>query len=131
MSEKLTYHWEGDYLVPDLVAPGSPQRARKDPVALSDLIQILSERKGWKAPTVKTLVRNLRIKDAVRLTTRGHYAAVVTEQTFNTQSTHSFIGKVFEGSAKKLVASLISDGQLTQKDLAELAAQLYGDNVHE
>ena len=25
MSEKLTYHWEGDYLIPDLVAPESPQ----------------------------------------------------------------------------------------------------------
>ena len=22
---KLTYHWEGDYLIPDLVAPESPQ----------------------------------------------------------------------------------------------------------
>ena len=101
------------------------------PVALSDLIQILGEHKGWKAPTVKTLVRNLRIKGAIQLTTRGHYAAVVTEQTFNAQSTLSFIGRVFEGSAKKLVASLISDGQLMQEDLAELTAQLYGDDVHE
>ena len=24
MSEKLTYHWEEDYLIPDLVAPKSP-----------------------------------------------------------------------------------------------------------
>ena len=24
MSEKLTYHWEGDFLIPDLVAPESP-----------------------------------------------------------------------------------------------------------
>ena len=25
MSEKLIYHWEGDYLIPDLVAPESPK----------------------------------------------------------------------------------------------------------
>jgi len=25
MSEKLTYHWEGDYLIPDLAAPESPK----------------------------------------------------------------------------------------------------------
>ncbi len=25
MREKLNYHWEGDYLIPDLVAPESPQ----------------------------------------------------------------------------------------------------------
>ena len=24
MREKLTYHWEGDYLIPDLIAPESP-----------------------------------------------------------------------------------------------------------
>ena len=24
MSKKLTYHWEGDYLIPDVVAPESP-----------------------------------------------------------------------------------------------------------
>ena len=24
MSEKLTYHWEGDYLIPDLLPPESP-----------------------------------------------------------------------------------------------------------
>ena len=25
MNISLTYHWEGDYLIPDLVAPASPQ----------------------------------------------------------------------------------------------------------
>ena len=25
MNNNLTYHWEGDYLIPDLVAPESPQ----------------------------------------------------------------------------------------------------------
>ena len=25
MREKLNYHWDGDYLIPDLVAPESPQ----------------------------------------------------------------------------------------------------------
>lgn len=25
MNEKLTYHWEGDFLIPDLIPPDSPQ----------------------------------------------------------------------------------------------------------
>ena len=54
------------------------------PVALSDLIQILGEHKGWKAPTVKALVRNLRIKGAIQLTTRGHYAAVMWDHMLRT-----------------------------------------------
>ena len=33
-----------------------------------------------------------------------------------------FVSKVFEGSAKKLVAALVSDGQLSQADIDELSA---------
>jgi len=41
MSEKLTYHWEGDFLIPDLVAPESPN------------IRIWGERRRQYLRTVK------------------------------------------------------------------------------
>lgn len=105
--------------------------AHNEPVALSEMIQVLGEKKGWKEPTTKTIVRNLRIKGSIELVTRGRYAAVVTEDEYNKWSTHNFIGKMFDGSAKKLVASLLSDGQLTGKDIAELYAELNGGDKHE
>ena len=98
--------------------------AHDEPVTLSKLIQVLGEKKGWKEPTTKTIVRNLRIKGSIELFTRGRYTAVVTEDEYNEWSTHNFIGKLFDGSAKKLVASLLSDGQLTEEDIAELYAEL-------
>ena len=104
--------------------------SRSEPVALSELIQVLSEKTGWKEPTVKTVVRNLRIKGSIRLTSRGHYTAVITAPEYNEWSNHNYIGKVFDGSAKKLVASLLSTGQLTAEDIAELYAELNGGFEH-
>ena len=104
---------------------------RAKPVALGDMIRLLGEKKGWKESTVKTIVRNLRIKGAVALVSRGRYAPVVTRKEYREWSTHRLIGKIFEGSAKKLVASLLSDGQLTQEDIAELYAELNGGGRRE
>lgn len=103
----------------------------EEPVALGELIQALGEKKGWKEPTVKTVVRNLRLKGAIELVSRGRYAAIVTARAYNEWSTRNYIGRVFDGSAKKMVASLLSDGQLTPQDIAELYAELNGGDGHE
>lgn len=102
-----------------------------EPVPLMALERILAERRGWKESTVKTLVRSLCAKGAAKLVSRGFYAAVVTETEYAEWSTHNLLGKVFEGSAKKLVAALLSDGQLTSEDIAELSAMFNVGRKHE
>ena len=97
------------------------------PVPLIDIRRALSAKCGWEDSTVKTLLRRLCAKGAVKLERRGVYRAVVTEQEYSQWSTKNFLSKVFEGSAKKLVASLLSDGQLTEADIAELSAMLHGE----
>lgn len=99
--------------------------SRGEPVPVAEIIETLTAKIGWKEPTVKTLVRNLREKGSIRVVERGVYEAVVTEEEYNEYSTRSLIGKLFDGSAKRLVASLVSDGQLSQKDIAELYAELF------
>ena len=92
------------------------------PVPLIDIRRQLSAKCGWEDSTVKTLLRRLCAKGAVKLERRGVYRAVVTEQEYNQWSTKNFLSKVFEGSAKKLVASLLSSGELSEADLDELFA---------
>jgi BlaI family penicillinase repressor len=72
--------------------------------------------------TVKTLLRRLQSKGVVNLEKRGVYSAVITEDAYSQWSARNFVDKVFSGSAKKLVASLVSGGQLDEKDIAELSA---------
>lgn len=100
--------------------------ASGEPVGLSEIIAVLTEKLGWKEPTVKTVVRNLRLKGAIEQVGRGTYAAVVTEREYNEFSARSYVNRIFDGSAKKLVATLVSDGQLTEDEVAELLEALRG-----
>ena len=76
----------------------------------------------WDASTVKTLLRRLCEKGAVQLERRGMYRAVITQAQYGRWSARHLVDQVFNGSAKKLVASLLSDGQLSQAEIAELSA---------
>ena len=96
--------------------------ASEQAVPLIEIRRILSARCGWEDSTIKTLLRRLQAKGIVRLEQRGIYGAVVTEEEYNQWATHAFVNKIFAGSAKKLVASLVSDGQLDERDIAELSA---------
>lgn len=90
------------------------------PLPLIEIRRALSARCGWEDSTVKTLLRRLQAKGIVQLEKRGIYNAVISEEEYNQWSTHAFVNKIFAGSAKKLVASLVSDGQLNEEDIAEL-----------
>lgn len=96
------------------------------PVPLIKIRRALADKCGWEDSTVKTLLRRLCEKGAVTLERRGMYRAVLTQGEYSRWSARRLVGKVFEGSAKKLVASLLSDGQLTEADIAELSAMLHG-----
>ncbi len=93
-----------------------------EPAVLIDIRRELSARCGWEDSTIKTLLRRLCTKGIVKLERRGVYSAIVTEAEYNQWSTRNYVGKLFEGSAKKLVASLLSNGQLSAEDIAELSA---------
>jgi BlaI family penicillinase repressor len=93
--------------------------------------QVLSARCGWEDSTIKTLLRRLQTKEIVRLERRGVYSAVVSEEEYNKWATQTFVDKIFAGSAKKLVAALVSDGQLDEKDIAELSAMFNAGEKHE
>jgi BlaI family penicillinase repressor len=97
-----------------------------EPMQLADIRRELAERRGWEDSTVKTLLRRLETKGAVKLQSRGVYAAVITENEYSASTTQAFLNKLYEGSAKKLVASLVSGGKLSAGDIEELSAMFNG-----
>ena len=67
----------------------------------------------------------------MRLESRGMYAPILTRQEFDRQSARTLVDRLFDGSAKKLVAALVSDGALSRQDVAELTALFHeGDADH-
>ncbi|WP_282749836.1 BlaI/MecI/CopY family transcriptional regulator, partial [Emergencia timonensis] len=51
-----------------------------------------------------------------------YYTAVISEEEFTKAKTESFLQKVYGGSVKGLMSALITSGNLTSEDLAELHA---------
>lgn len=102
-----------------------------EPLPLKEIRRVLAQRCGWEDSTVKTLLRRLQAKGAVKLERRGVYSALVSESAYNAHSTQSFLDKLYAGSAKKLVASLVSEGKLSQADIAELSAMFKVGDEHE
>lgn len=89
---------------------------------LADIRLTLAEERSWDDSTTKTLLRRLQSKGAVALERRGVYTARVSEEEYQGQSTRRFIDRLYGGSAKRLVAALVSDGSLSEEDVAELSA---------
>lgn len=105
--------------------------AAGEALPLIEIRRALSACCGWEDSTIKTLLRRLQAKGIVRLERRGIYSAVISEEEYNQWSTHAFVNKIFAGSAKKLVASLVSGGQLDEKDIKELSAMFNVGIKHE
>ena len=93
-----------------------------EPLPLAQILTALHARRGWADSTVKTLLRRLQEKGAVTLEKRGVYAAAIAQKDYHGAANRSFLDKLYQGSAKNLVASLVQEGRLTPEDIADLTA---------
>ncbi|CAK7019846.1 BlaI/MecI/CopY family transcriptional regulator [Tissierella sp.] len=88
----------------------------------TDIRKSLEESTDWESSTIKTLLRRLVKKDVVQATKREvfYYKPLVTEEEYNEYTTQDLIDKLYNGSAKNLVASLLDNKKLNKKDIEEL-----------
>ena len=82
---------------------------------------------GWESTTAKTLLYRLQSKGVVAQEKHGiyYYRPLVTEVEYNEFTTQRLIDRLYKGSAKNLVASLVTARKLSAKDLTELEAVLH------
>lgn len=88
--------------------------------------QQVSERlpdKNWKYSTIATLFSRLVEKGAVVHQKQGRfflYSPCIAEADYKAAQTRQFIGKLYGGSVKNLVAALFENRQMSQQDIDEL-----------
>ena len=89
---------------------------------IADIRKTLEETSKWETSTIKTLLRRLCEKGVVIATKREvfYYRPAVSEAEYNEYTTQSLIDRLYSGSAKKLVASLLGSKKLNDKDIKEL-----------
>lgn len=96
------------------------------PLTLAQIREKLGPAPGWDGSTVKTLTRRLCEKGAVEARKDGvyHFHALISREEYSAWSTQTLIDRLFRGSARQLVASLVEGDQLTAADIRELLENL-------
>lgn len=97
--------------------------AEGEPVTLVRVKSVLAA-KGRNEETTKTLLRRLCQKGAVAQEKRDvyYYRPLVDQEQLGLYRTQRLIDKLYAGSAKAMVASLVEHDQLRPQDVDELRA---------
>lgn len=96
------------------------QADRELPIA--DIRKTLEQTSKWEASTIKTLLRRLCEKGVVLATKKEvfYYKPLISEAEYNEYTTQNLIDRLYSGSAKSLVASLLESNKLDTADIEEL-----------
>ena len=102
------------------------------PLPIAQVRARLMASHDWDASTVKTLLRRLCDKGAVAAQKREvfYYQPLLSREDYQNWSMRSLVERVYRGSARDLVASLVREAQLSESDLKELRAILYPEDHH-
>jgi BlaI family penicillinase repressor len=93
-----------------------------EPVFLSDIRAELHSATAWEISTISTMVRRLADKGVITIKKYGALQCTpnISEEEYVRAEQERMLGKLYGGSAKKLVAALVSGGKLTEADIDEL-----------
>ncbi len=95
-----------------------------DALPVNIIRETLQKTRGWEATTVKTLIGRLAAKGVIRQEKRNvfYYSPLITEAEYKAWMTDDLIRRLYNGSAKTLIAALVQSEGLTQADIEELRA---------
>lgn len=89
---------------------------------IADIRKTLEKTSKWEASTIKTLLRRLCEKGVVLAIKKEvfYYKPLISEEEYNEYTTQNLIDRLYSGSAKNLVASLLESKKLDDSDIEEL-----------
>lgn len=95
----------------------------KSPMTMPELTKLLAPETGWSKHTVITLLKRMLAKGTVRMQeaepARLYYPLIERTEAVRSE-TNSLVRRVFGGSALLLLNELVSQGELSESDIAEL-----------
>lgn len=97
------------------------------PRTITQLVEQLREDTGWSKHTVITMLSRLEAKGAVRHAEgerAKQFYPILDRAATQRQETRSFLSRLYGGSLKLMVNTLVGDTRLSDEDLAALDALL-------
>lgn len=95
----------------------------KKEVTSKEIIENLSDKKEWKAATIKSLISRLLNKGAIGFNKEGKeyiYFAEIEEEFAVREESKSFLNRVFNGSISDLLLNFVKEEKLSKEDIDEL-----------
>jgi BlaI family penicillinase repressor len=96
---------------------------QQHPVTALEVVQKLSPHRQWQDQTIRTMLRRLIDKGALKYRAEGkvyyYEPAVSREQCVRVES-RSFLKRVFGGAPKPLLVQMVQEADLSREDIAEL-----------
>jgi BlaI family penicillinase repressor len=97
------------------------------PVGAAEVIAAVLPQTGWSHRTVRTLLNRLVKKGALRaemVDGRNIYRAKVAQSQCVRQESRSFLNRVFEGDAGRMLVHFVQNEKITPEQIKELKALL-------
>lgn len=93
------------------------------PITSGNVVKSLERSTEWKPRTIKTLLNRLVKKEAVGYERKGkefHYFPLIEKAVLVKAERQSFLKRVFGGSLKMMIATMVETEDLSQDDIKEI-----------
>lgn len=97
------------------------------PMTSNQILDRVKDRYDWKLAGLMTFLARMVDKGYVfcdRTTRTNYYSAVVSQDAYKTQESESFLEKLYDNSAAKMIAHLCKGKKISQEEIRELRAYL-------
>jgi len=101
--------------------------AHKEPMTSNQILSEMSDKRSWKLASLMTVLARMAEKEAVccdRSTRTNYYTALVTEEQYKLMEGESFLVRLYDKSAKNLIASLYQGQKMSKESIKELREYL-------
>ena len=93
----------------------------------NEILACVNDRLDWKLASLMTALARMVDKGYVccdRSTRTNYYLAIISEEEYKIEESESFLEKLFDKSATKLIASLYKGSKISDKEIKDLREYL-------
>ena len=97
--------------------------SREEPMTSNEILDRLKDKYDWKLAGLMTFLARMADKGYVhcdRSTRTNYYSVTVSQDQYRLQESETFLERLYDNSAAKMIAQLCKGKRISQKDITEL-----------
>ncbi len=103
---------------------------KSEPCTSADIVEAVSKSQEWNDKTVRTLINRLVSKKAIKAEkthSKAHiYSSLISESDYKKSENKNFLNKLYDGSVKLMLASIVENNNLSKEEIQNLKDILEG-----